>query len=115
MSTLENFAETNDPYLKSWNSFPTALRKDLNNLWRFIGPVSNLPNGSFLKLDGVNIKLSPTAQRLHLHLELKWGIIEILWRMYSVQGIKNLLIFNVVFAGRTLIYFKIYTSDCLIS
>ena len=83
-----NFAETNDPYLKSWNSFPASLRKDLNNLWHFVGPVSNLPNGSFLKLDGVNIKLSPTAQRLHLHLELKWGLIEILWRMYYVKDEK---------------------------
>jgi hypothetical protein len=84
---LERFPETNDPYLKQWNSFPISLRKDLKNLCAFIGPVSNLPNGSFLKIDGANNKLPPTAQRLHLHLELKWGLIEILWRLYREQGI----------------------------
>ena len=88
LSSLVNLAERNDPHLKVWNSFPVALRKDLNSLWRFIGPVSSLPNGSFLKRDGANIKLSPTAQWLRLHLELKWGLIEVLWRMYCVKGIK---------------------------
>lgn len=88
LSSLTILAETNDPYLESWNSFPATLRKDVNNLWLFIGPVSSLPNGSFLKLDGAssNIKLSPAGQWLHLHLELKWGLTEILWRLYCVQG-----------------------------
>lgn len=84
-----NFAETGGSYLELWNSFPATLRQDVNNLWIFIGPVSNLPNSSFLTLDraGSNTKFSPAAQWLHLHLELKWGLIEILWRLYCVQGI----------------------------
>ncbi|CAB3980866.1 Hypothetical predicted protein, partial [Paramuricea clavata] len=90
LSPLTILAETNDPYLESWNSFPASLRKDVNNLWLFIGAVSSLPNGSFLKLDGAssNIKLSPAGQWLHLHLELKWGLTEILWRLYCVQDEK---------------------------
>ena len=89
LSSWTNFAETDDAYLEPWSSFPAALRDDVNDLWTFIGPISCLPNSALLKLDraGSNPKLSPAAQWLHLHLELKWGLIEILWRMYCAQGI----------------------------
>ncbi|XP_028412649.1 protein MMS22-like [Dendronephthya gigantea] len=79
--------ETNELHQESWN-FPSCLRKDVNNLWSgFIGPVSNLQNSSFLKFDGVNASgRSPAAQLLHLHLELRWGLIDILWQLYSAQN-----------------------------
>ena len=84
------FGENSDPSIQSWTSFPFNLKKDVDHLWIFLGPINTLPNSSFLKLEETSVstsqQLTPSAHWLHLHLELKWGVLEILSRLYNSLG-----------------------------
>lgn len=86
------FGENSDPSIQSWTSFPFNLKKDVDHLWIFLGPINTLPNSSFLKLEETSVStsqlLTPSAHWLHLHLELKWGVLEILSRLYNSLGRK---------------------------
>lgn len=74
--------------METFATFSKSLQKDLDSAWLFMGPVSDLPNGCFLKFDESNVekRLSPSSHLLHLHLETKWCFIEILWKLYSLEG-----------------------------
>ena len=84
------FSDGNDPQLEPWYSFPATLRKDINDLWQFLGPVSALPNTCFMKITQAYASSCPPAQRLHLNLEMKWGLIENTWKLYCTQSTLDL-------------------------
>ncbi|XP_046847860.1 protein MMS22-like isoform X2 [Xenia sp. Carnegie-2017] len=85
---IDAFLNSHSTTMETFATFSKSLQKDLDSAWLFMGPVSDLPNGCFLKFDESNVekRLSPSSHLLHLHLETKWCFIEILWKLYSLEG-----------------------------